>query len=186
MPEDRRPGPPKGGTPGDRLVVRRDAHRELEFRYDREERLARRTAPRTAPAGSFLRSRTHRLLLMNVALLAALGFVGLRLLSGPGDQARIGPFAARLEAMQYDSTVYVTLSLRYVGRAGTAFPAQRFTARFTLEPGGEEVQKTASLPASPGEEVTVGEALPLAGAKRVRAELRLGDRQRTLARDLGR
>jgi hypothetical protein len=42
MPEDRRREPPKGGTPGDRLVVRRDAHRELEFRYDREERLERR------------------------------------------------------------------------------------------------------------------------------------------------
>jgi hypothetical protein len=186
MAEDRRQGSTKGGPSGDRLVVRRDAHRELEYRYDREERLARRTAPRTAPAGSFLRSRTHRLLLLNVALLAALGFVGLRLLSGPGDRARIGPFAARLEAMQYDSTVYVTVSLRYVGRVGTTFPAQRFTARFQLEPGGEEVQKTASLPASPGEEVTVGEALPQAGAKRVRAELRLGDRQQTLARDLGR
>ena len=58
--------------------------------------------------------------------------------------------------------------------------------RFVLEPGGEQVLKTASLPASPGEEVTVGEALPLAGATRVRADLELGDRRRTLARDLSR
>ncbi len=185
MPED----PPKSGPPprGARLVVRRDAHRELEYRYDREERLARRTAPRgKVSAGSFLKSRTYRVMLLNVALLAAVGFVGLRLLSGPGDRARIGPYTARLEALPYESTVYVTLSLRYAGRAGPAFPAQRFTARFVLEPGGEEVVKTASLPASPGEEVTVGEALPLAGATRVRADLQLGDRRRTLARDLSR
>jgi hypothetical protein len=112
--------------------------------------------------------------------------VGLRLLSAPGDRARIGPFAARLEALAYDSTVYVTLSLRYAETAGPAFPAERFTARFVLEPGGEEVLKTASLPASPGDEVTVGEALPLAGATRVRAELRLGERRRSLTRDLSR
>jgi hypothetical protein len=65
-------------------------------------------------------------------------------------------------------------------------PARQLTARFALEPGGEEVLKTASLPVSPGDEVTVGEALPLAGATRVRAELRLGDRQRNLARELHR
>jgi hypothetical protein len=165
--------------------VRRDAHRELEYRYSREERLGRRTAPRSpAPAGSFLKSRTHRLLLLNVGLLAAIAIAGLRLMAGPGDHARIGPYAARLEAMRYDSTVYVTLTLRYAGRAVTTAPAQRFTARFSLEPGGEQVQKTASLPAAPGEEVTVGEALPLAGAARVRAELELGDHRRSLARDL--
>jgi len=169
------------------LVVRRDAHRELEYRYNREERLSRGTAPRrTASAGTFLKSRTHRVLLLNVALLAAIGFAGVRLLSAPGDRARIGPYAASLQALPYDSTVYVTLTLRYAGRAVPAFPAQRFTARFVLEPGGEEVLKTASLPASPGDEVTVGEALPLGGATRIRAELRLGDRQRSLTRDLNR
>jgi hypothetical protein len=185
MPEQ----PPKGGRPpgSPRLVVRRDAHRELEFRYDREERLARRTAPRdTASAGSFLKSRTHRVLLLNVALLVAVGLVGIRLLAGPADRARIGPFAARLQALSYDSTVYVSLSLRYAGRSGPAVSGQRFTARFVLEPGGEEVLKTAALPASPGDEVTVGEALPLAGATRVRADLELGDQRRTLQRDLGR
>ncbi len=184
---DRPPSQPQGERRGPRLIVRRDAHRELEYRYDREERLARRTAPRLASqAGSFLKSRAHRLLLLNVVLLAAVAFAGLRLMAGPGDHTRIGPYAVRLEAMQYDSTVYVTLTLRYAGRAGTAPPEPRFTARFMLEPGGEQVQKTASLPASPGEEVTVGEALPLAGATRVRAQLLLGSRQRSLARDLKR
>jgi len=186
MPEDRQKGPPKGAPRGPRLVVRRDAHRELEYRYDRKERLSRGTAPRRTPGGSFLKNRTHRVLLLNVALLAAIAFAGLRLLSGPGDRVRIGPFAARLEAMQYDSTVYVALTLRHAGRAGAALPEQRFTARFVLEPGGEQVLKTAALPASPGGEVTVGEALPLAGATRVRAILQIGDRQRSLARDLGR
>jgi len=185
MPED----PPKGGLPprSPRLVVRRDAHRELEFRYDREERLDRGTAPRrTSPTGSFFKNRTHRVLLLNVALLVAVALVGMRLLAGPADHARIGPFAARLQALPYESTVYVTLSLRYTGRPGSAFPAQQLSVRFVLEPGGEEVLKTASLPASPGEEVTLGEALRLAGATRVRADLQLGDRRRTLARDLNR
>jgi hypothetical protein len=126
------------------------------------------------------------LLLLNVALLAAIGFAGLRLLAGPGDRARIGPYAARLEAMQYESMVYVTLNVRYVGRAGQASPSQSLTVRFALQPGGEQVQKTASLPGAPGEELTVGEALPRAGAERVLAELRLGDRRRSLARELGR
>jgi hypothetical protein len=185
MPEDR----PKGGQPprGDRLTVRKDAHRELEFRYSREERLGRATAPRRdLPAGSFLKSRTFRVLLLNVGLLAAIAFAGARLLLASGDRVRIGPFAASLQSMVYESTVYVTVTLRYAGRAGSPPPEERFTARFVLEPGGEEVRKSAALPRSPGEEVTVGEALPLAGARRVRAEVELGSWKRTLARDLGR
>ena len=58
--------------------------------------------------------------------------------------------------------------------------------RFLLEPGGEAVSKEAVLPVSPGGEVTVGEALPLQSATRVRAELQLGDRRRTLGRDFRR
>ena len=183
MPEDG----PKGGRNAPRLVVRRDAHRELEFRYDQEERLSRGTAPRqSAGAGSFLRNRTHRLLLLNVALILAVALLGLLLLGNPGDRARIGPFEARLRAMPFEQSVYVTLSLRYAGRPGPQVSAERFTVRFLLEPGGEAVLKTAALPASPGGEVTVGEALPLQSATRVRAELQLGDRRRTLQRDLGR
>ena len=114
MPED----PPKGGPKpprGARLVVRRDAHRELEYRYDREERLARGTAPR--------RNGLRRLLpqepdlpgvLLNVAAAGGRGLRGTApAASGPGDRARIGPYAARLQALPYESMVYVTLSLRY-------------------------------------------------------------------------
>jgi hypothetical protein len=179
MPEDR----PTGG----RLTVRKDAHRELEFRYSREERLGRGTAPlRSVPTGSFLKSRSFRILLLNVGLLAGIAFAGARLLTASGDRVRIGPFAASLQAMVYESTVYVTVTLRYAGRAGSQPPAERFTARFVLEPGGEEVQKSGALPRSPGEEVTVGQALPLAESSRVRAELELGSWKRTLTRTLGR
>lgn len=185
MPEDGSKGGRKPAAP--RLVVRRDAHRELEFRYDREERLSRGTAPRRSTGGgSFFRNRTHRLLLMNVALILAVALVGLLLLGNPGDRARIGLFEARLQAMPFEESVYVTLSLRYAGRSGPQVSAERFTVRFLLEPGGEAVLKTALLPASPGGEVTVGEALPLRSATRVRAELQLGDRRRTLQRNLGR
>ncbi len=185
MPED---GPKSGRKPAaPRLVVRRDAHRELEFRYDQEERLSRGTAPRrSAGAGSFLKSRPHRLLMLNVALILAVALVGFLLRSNLGDRARIGPFEARLQAMPFEESVYVTLSLRYAGRPGPRVSAERFTVRFLLEPGGEAISKEAVLPASPGGEVTVGEALPLRSATRVRAELQLGDRRRTLQRDLGR
>lgn len=190
MPEDRPGGGRKPAAP--RLVVRRDAHRELEFRYDREERLSRGTAPKhsgggqNAGVGSFLRNRTHRLLLLNVALILAVALVGLLLLGNPGDRARLAPFEARLQAMPFEESVYVTLSLRYAGRPGPRVSAERFTVRFLLEPGGETISKEAALPVAPGGEVTVGEALPLQGATRVRAELQLGDRRRTLRRDLGR
>jgi hypothetical protein len=167
--------------------VRRDAHRELEFRYDQEERLSRGTAPRRGTGGgSFFRNRTHRLLLLNVALILAVALVGLLLLRDPGDRARIGPFEARLQAMPFEESVYVTLSLRNAGRPGPQISAERFTVRFLLEPGGEAISKEAAVPASPGGEVTVGEALPLRSATRVRAELQLGDRRRTLARDFSR
>ncbi len=188
MPEDRQEGSAAGGQSprSPRLVVRRDAHRELEYRYQREERLARGTAPRSAPAGSFLKSRIHRLLLLNVALLVAVSLLSIRLLAAPADRARIGPYEARLQALSYGSTVYVTLSLRRTGRAGTAFPAGPFTASFLLEPGGEEVRKTASLPSAPGEVLTLGEAFPQAEADRVRAELRIGESRRSLSQALRR
>src|SRR4030065_1159163 len=114
MPEDR----PKGGRnpAAPRVVVRRNAHRELEFRYDQEERLSRGTAPnrsaggQSAGAGSFLRNRTYRLLLLNVALVLAVALVGLLLLGNPGDRARIGPLAARLPAMPFEERGDGTLS----------------------------------------------------------------------------
>lgn len=188
---DRRPGEgqehPQGvkHPQGDRLVVRKDAHRELEFRYDRDERLTRRTAPRgTSPSASFLKHRIYRVLLLNVLLLAVLVIVGRRLLLDSGDRARVGPYAVSLQALAYEDTVYVTVTVRFAGRAGTAVPAERFTARLALEPGGEEVLTEAALPRSPGEAVTVGEALPLAGAARARVQLEVGGWKRTLTREL--
>jgi len=181
MPEEL---PPRGP---DRLVVRKDAHRELEFRYSREERLARGTAPRRAEANaSRIKGRTLRILLLNVVLLAALAFAAARLLAAPGNRARIGPFTASLESLVYESTVYVTVTLRFTGRAGVEVPVERLAARLTLEPGGEGVRKQAALPRAPGEEVTVGEAFALAEAVRVRADLEIGPWTRVLSRDLAR
>jgi hypothetical protein len=180
MPEEGTNNPRKPAVP--RLVVRRDAHRELEFRYDKEERLSRGTAPSRRGQGA----RVYRQSLLRVALVLAVALAGFFLLGNPGDRARIGPFEARLQAMPFEGSVYVALSLRYAGRPGPRVSAERFTVRFLLEPGGQRIAKEAALPASPGEEVTVGEALPLPSATRVRAELQLGDRRRTLARDFSR
>src|SRR4030065_353787 len=107
MPEDRPKGGRKPAAP--RLVVRRDAHRELEFRYDQEERLSRGTAPNRTAGGQT---------------------------AGPGPfrRAWTSPLEARRQAMPFEESVYVTLSLRYAGRPGPRVSAERFTVRFLLEP----------------------------------------------------
>ncbi len=176
MPEEREP---------DRLVVRKDSHRELEYRYDREERLSRSTAPRQAPpGGAFFKNRTYRVVLLNVVLLAVLAFAGARLLQSLTDRTRVGPYSASLQALRYEGVVYATVTVRLISRPSTA--AERFTVHLTLEPGGEQADQAAALPQEPGQEVTVGEAIPLkaGAAKRVRAELTLGDSKRRLFRDL--
>ena len=151
MPEDR----PKGGQPprGDRLTVRKDAHRELEFRYSREERLGRGTAPRRdLPGGSFLKSRTFRILLLNVGLLAAIAFAGQRAccwLRGTGSASAPSPPAC--SPCVYESTVYVTVTLRYAGRAGS--PAAGGALHRPLRPGarrGRGPESRRRCPAPPG------------------------------------
>ena len=181
MPEEREQPKP------DRLVVRKDAHRELEYRYNREERLARGTAPRRDPAsGSFFKNRTYRVVFLNVLLLAVLAFAGSRLMQSLTDRARIGPYAATLQALRYEGVVYATVTVRLVARQPASPPAERFAVRLTLEPGGEQVEQAGALPLLPGQEVTVGEAIPLqqGPAKRVRAELEIGEARKRLVRDL--
>jgi hypothetical protein len=86
--------------------------------------------------------------------------------------------------MPFEGSVYVALSLRCAGRPGP--PGGRFSVRFLLEPGGETISKEAALPAPPGGEVPGGAAVPLQASTRVRAELQVGDRRRTLAREFNR
>jgi hypothetical protein len=188
MPEERgREEPDRLRREPDRLVVRKDAHRELEYRYNREERLSRTTAPRQAPPGGpFHKNRTYRVVFMNVLLLAVLAYAGARLLQSFTDRTRVGPYSATLQALRYEGVVYATVTVRLVGRQPAVPPAERFTVRLTLEPGGEQADQAAALPLEPGQELTVGEAIPLAqgSAKRVRAELAIGESRRRLVRDL--
>lgn len=196
MPEERGPQKPDSPRPGeqkpdgqghDRLVVRKDAHRELEYRYNREERLARGTAPRQErPAGAFFKNRTYRVVFLNVLLLAVLAFAGARLIQSLADRARVGPYAVTLQALRYEGVVYATVTVRLTGRQSAAPSAERFTVRLALEPGGEQADQSAALPFQPGQEVTVGEAIPLekGPARRVRADLEIGEAKKRLVRDL--
>jgi hypothetical protein len=187
-PDSPKPGPQKPGRQShDRLVVRKDAHRELEYRYYRVERLARGTAPRQErPSGAFFKNRTYRVVFLNVLLLAVLAFAGARLMQSLGDRGRVGPYAVTLQGLRYEGVVYATVTVRLAGRQSDAPPAERFTVRLALEPGGEQADQAAALPALPGQEVTVGEAIAFqeGPAKRVRAELEIGESRKRLVRDL--
>lgn len=166
-----------------RLVIRRDAERELTYHYKREERLQLGSAPAPAPAGgSFLKNRTFRLILLNAVLLAVIVFIGQWLLQGGGERARIGGYAVSLQALRFEESVYATVSVR---RAGRTPPGEgRFAVLFVLEPGGERAEKSGALPLGMGEEVTVGEAIPAAGGtgavRAVRAELTVEGRTQRL------
>lgn len=170
-----------------RITVRKDAQRELEFRYNRQERLDRDLAPRPAsPGGSILRNRSLRIVLLNMLLLGAIVFAGQRLLLASGDRARVGAYSASLQALRFEGTVYATLTLRLTGRPAAG--GERFAVRFVLEPGEEGLEQSAALPVSPGEEVTVGEAIPLTASggepRNLRAELTVGGKTRRLNHSL--
>jgi len=168
-----------------RITVRKEAQRELVYHYNRQERLEHDLAPRpTPPGGSFLRNRSLRIVLLNMLLLGAIVFAGQRLLLASGDQARIGAYSASLRALRFEGTVFATLSLRLTGRPSAA--GERFAVRFVLEPGEGGLEQTAALPVSPGEEVTVGEAIPLTSGdpRNLRAELTVGGKTRRLNHSL--
>jgi hypothetical protein len=81
--------------------VRRDAHRELEFRYDQEERLSRGTAPPEKGPPDPFSGADLPVLLMNVALLAV-ALVASAWASGGSRPDRT--LQARLQAMPFEST----------------------------------------------------------------------------------
>ncbi len=189
MPEERKP-PEQPGEP--RLRIRRGAELPQEFRYSREERLARRDAPRKSePAkGFFRRNRRFILLFGNIVLLFVLVMLLRERTSEAGGTTRIGVYFLTLQGLRFGDTVYATVTVKDSSRRERKAPepAGRVSVRFTLEPAGEAYPQSAALPQGPGEEVVVGEAIPLAAGqaevRELRAEVSLGGETRSLRRTI--
>ena len=189
MPEERK----QSGEPEEpRLRIRRDAELPQEFRYSREERLARFEAPSKSEQkpGLFRRNRRFILLFGNIILLLVLFMLFRERISGGGGTARIGIYSLTLQGLRFGDTVYATVTVRDSSsrerKAGE--PAGKVTVRFSLEPAGEGYPQSAALPQGPGEEVQVGEAIPLtesqAEARELRAEISIGGETRSLRRTI--
>ena len=189
MPEERKP-PEQPDEP--RLRVRRGAELPQEFHYSREERLARRDAPRKRePAqGFFRRNRRFILLFGNVVLLLVLVLLLRERTSQASGTARIGVYSLTLQGLRFGDTVYATVTVKDSGRRERKAqePAGRVSVHFALEPAGEAYLQSAALPQRPGEEVVVGEAIPLtegqAEVRELRAEVSLGGETRSLRRTI--
>jgi hypothetical protein len=189
MSEEQEPGRQPGEP---RLRIRRGAELPQEFHYSREERLARPDAPRKRePArGLFRRHRRFIILFGNIVLLFVLVMLLQRRAAPPGGTARIGEFSLTLQGLRFEDTVYATVTVKELGRRQRkeAEPGGRLSVRFTLQPAGEAYLQSAALPRGPGEEVVVGEAIPLAAgqaeARELRAEVNLGGETRSLSRKI--
>jgi hypothetical protein len=189
VPEDRKQ-PEQPGEP--RLRIRREAEQPQELRYSREERLARRDAPRKRePAqGFFRRNRRFILLFGNIVLLFVLVLLLRERISGGGGSARIGVYSLTLQGLRFGDTVYATVTVRDSSRRERKAQeaAGRVSVRFTLEPAGEAYPQSAALPQEPGEEVAIGEAIPLAAGqaevRELRAEVSIGGETRSLRRTI--
>jgi hypothetical protein len=175
-----------------RLHIRREAEQQQEFHYSREERLARPDAPkkREPEKGFFRRNRRLIILFGNIVLLFVLVVVLQRRVSPAGGTARIGEFSLTLQGLRFEDTVYATVTVKDLGRRQRTAPEPggRISVRFTLEPAGEAYLQSAALPRAPGEEVVVGEAIPLAAdqteVRELQAEVSLGGEARTLRRTI--
>jgi hypothetical protein len=189
MSEEQKPGRQAGES---RLRIRRGAELPQDSHYSREERLARPDAPRKREPvkGFFRRNRRFIILLGNIVLLFVLVMLLQRRTAPAGGTARIGEFSLTLQGLHFEDTVYATVTVKNLGfrQRKAAESGGRISVRFTLEQTGEAYLQSAALPQGSGEEVVVGEAIPLAaGQAEVRelwAEVSLGGETRSLHRTI--
>jgi hypothetical protein len=189
VPEDRAPER-KDKRP--RLTIRRNGELPLEFHSSREERMRRPDAPR--PQGSqpsfFRRNRRLLIIFANIVLLVVLVMLIKRPGAEAGGGARIGQYSLILQGLRFQDTVYATVTVKNSGRSerGAKQAAERISVRFTLQGTDEGYLQAAALPQRPGEEVVVGEAIPLAEgqaeARELQAEAAIGAETRLLRRKI--
>jgi hypothetical protein len=188
MPEERAPEPKEERH---RFTIRRGADIPLEYHSSREERLERPEAPQPIETRRGFFRRNLRLLIIfgNVVLLFTLVVLLRRTGAEAGANARIGPYSLALQGLRFEDTVYATVTVNNSGRSerGAKQAEGRIGVRFTLKGASEGYLQSAALP-NPGQEVVVGEAIPVAEglveARELAAEVAIGTETRLLRRSI--
>jgi hypothetical protein len=160
---------------------------DLNFHYNREQRLSIPGAPPPPLAKGFMRRNRHLIIiLIDIIVLLAAGFFLSRFWFNVPHQARIDGFTVTLRGLPYQETVFATLTVKRTSK--TPLEPERFQERLyvrfflsdraiteseTLDPQGLALQ--SRLPVAPGEEILIREAMPAEGeSNRLYAEISLG------------
>lgn len=121
---------------GERRGGRETSHPgEQVFHYDREERLAGREQPTRVTGGIFRRNRGLLIVMLDIVIVLLMFVLYLFLFRESPDSVTIGPYRAEGTAFEFESSVYVTVTIS-VADAGEAGPA----------PAGEETLVVAGFP----------------------------------------
>jgi hypothetical protein len=160
---------------------------DLNFHYDREQRLSMPGAPPPPLPKGFMRRNRHLIIiLIDIIVLLAVGYFLSRFWFNAPHQARIDGFTVTLRGLPYQETVFATLTVKRTAK--TPLEPERFQERLyvrfflsdravreseTLDPQGLALQ--SRLPVAPGEEILIREAMPAEGeSNRLYAEISLG------------
>lgn len=114
-------------------------HRDLHFRYSREERLALTDRPKPHPPGGlFRRNRSLAIILLDV-LLVLLVFILFQFVFTPGRSAvRVGDYNVRLSGFRFQNEIYLTVEFSR-SRDRETIPAGAAVLVAVRFPGGERV-----------------------------------------------
>ena len=163
---------------------------DLDFHYNREERLAMRSAPKASGSGrGLLRGRKRPLvLLINLVLMVALFMIYART-QGPAHTAEVLGWQVTLRGMAAGSDVLAVLEATAGAGADRARQSGEERLFVVFRAGEAEMRLSEVLPARPaqGDSIVVSGRLVEAGRPRdLSAEVSIGDRTTTLRRSLDR
>jgi hypothetical protein len=161
------------------LRVKKDSARDLEFLYDREERLARKSPPRGARmAGGFFRTffRRGRFSFFPILVVVLAVFVLFRIFPRTSDHASFAGWDAVLAVIPHEDALLVSVSFARGPRGVTAPSA---SVRFQLPDTGAQAFVSETLSA---DHSTLRARMAYTGKeKRVVAEVKLGETAGTLS-----
>ncbi len=196
----------------DRLNIR-EVKQELDFHYNREERLNMPGAPPPKTRLSFFRrNRALVIIFIDIIVLVILGMIFSSFNFGTPESLNLGDYRLVLRAMQYEDVVFATLTVRNRSdgnrsdgnrsdgnrsdgnRSDGNRSDGRILVRFILSDqrlkksdlpdAAGQFAHSAELPAAPGDESILKEAIALfEGASRLYAEVRIGEDSRLLLKD---
>ena len=178
----------------DRIHIR-EVKQELDFHYNRKERFNLPGAPPPKTRLSFLRrNKALVIIFIDIIVLVILAMIFSSFNFGTPESLNLGDYRLVLRAMQYDDVVFATLTVR--NRSDGSRSDGRISVRFILS--DQRLKKSnlpdeagqyahsSRLPAAPGEETILKEAIALLeGAGRLYAEVRIGEDSRLLLKEFG-